>query len=318
MHQYLDLVNRILTTGRKRADRTGTGTIGIFGHQMRFNLAEGFPLVTTKKTHLKSIIHELLWFLQGDTNNETLESLGVKIWREWALEDDVVETLPMTIDDVVEQYSRLHNCSIDSVRSTLRFELDSATKAVTASGGTKTLGQVYAEMHSLPTTKKVTLGTKGALGPIYGHQWRSWAGADGQVVDQITKIIDDLRIRPYSRRHIVSAWNVADLPDETKSPQENVLDGRMALAPCHALFQFYVEDLTPDEVWMQVSEYDRKGIIATGAVHGFWPQDTSIDEYPASNIERCWNSDNNTMLIDELVADYNLKTKRLSCQLYQR
>lgn len=156
MTPYLELLARIRREGVRRDDRTGTGTLAVFGHQLRFDLAEGFPLVTTKKLHLKSIIHELLWFLSGDTSIAYLKANGVRIWDEWADAD-------------------------------------------------------------------------GELGPVYGAQWRAWRGADGEVIDQVSQVLDALRRDPYSRRHLVSAWNVAELP-------------RMALAPCHALFQFFVAD----------------------------------------------------------------------------
>lgn len=156
MQQYHDLLQRILAEGTKKEDRTGTGTISIFGHQMRFDLREGFPLVTTKKVHLRSIIHELLWFLSGDTNIRYLKENGVSIWDEWADEE-------------------------------------------------------------------------GNLGPVYGSQWRSWPTPDGTQIDQISKVVDQLKNNPDSRRIIVSAWNVAEI--------EN-----MALPPCHAFFQFYVAD----------------------------------------------------------------------------
>lgn len=154
MKIYQDLLQHILDHGIQKNDRTGTGTISTFGYQMRFNLADGFPLLTTKKVHTKSIIHELLWFLTGDTNIQYLQDHGVRIWNEWA-------------DD------------------------------------------------------------QGNLGPVYGHQWRSWSGADGQTIDQIANVIRTIRENPDSRRMIVSAWNVSDLD-------------KMALAPCHCLFQFYV------------------------------------------------------------------------------
>jgi len=156
MRQYLELLEKVSQEGNQKGDRTGTGTVSIFGHQMRFDLSEGFPALTTKKLHLKSIIHELLWFLNGDTNVKYLQDNGVRIWNEWADE-------------------------------------------------------------------------KGDLGHVYGYQWRSWPKANGEHVDQISQLINDIKTNPNSRRLIVSAWNVADI--------EN-----MALPPCHALFQFYVAD----------------------------------------------------------------------------
>lgn len=156
MKQYLDLLQRIVNEGTRKEDRTGTGTLSVFGHQMRFNLQEGFPLLTTKKLHLKSIIHELLWFLKGDTNVKYLQENGVRIWNEWADEN-------------------------------------------------------------------------GELGPVYGHQWRSWPNYDGGHIDQIQSIVNALKTNPDSRRMIVSAWNVAEVD-------------QMALPPCHCLFQFYVAE----------------------------------------------------------------------------
>jgi len=169
MKQYLDLMRHVRDNGTVKGDRTGTGTKSVFGYQMRFDLQQGFPMVTTKKLHLKSIIHELLWFLKGDTNVAYLQENGVRIWNEWATEE-------------------------------------------------------------------------GDLGPVYGYQWRNWPAPNGQHIDQIGQLIEQIKNTPNSRRLIVSAWNVSDLPDETISPQANVEQGKMALAPCHAFFQFYVAD----------------------------------------------------------------------------
>jgi len=169
MQTYLQLLQDILDKGSRKQDRTGTGTISMFGYQMRFDLAEGFPCVTTKKLHLRSIIYELLWFLNGDTNVAYLNENGVTIWDEWADEN-------------------------------------------------------------------------GDLGPVYGAQWRNWKTADGGHIDQMKLLLDALRERPDSRRHIVSAWNPALLPDETRSPSDNASAGLQALPPCHTLFQFYVAD----------------------------------------------------------------------------
>lgn len=169
MKQYLELMRHVKEHGTKKEDRTGTGTISVFGYQMRFNLQEGFPLVTTKKCHLRSIIHELLWFLNGETNIQYLKDNGVSIWDGWATEE-------------------------------------------------------------------------GELGPVYGAQWRSWTGPNGEVVDQIKELIDQIKTNPDSRRLIVSAWNPALLPDTQYSPSENAAMGKQALPPCHTLFQFYVLD----------------------------------------------------------------------------
>ena len=169
MQQYLDLLRDVRDNGTDKGDRTGVGTRSVFGRQLRFDLQQGFPLLTTKKVHLRSIICELIWFLQGSCDNNWLQERGVSIWNEWALEN-------------------------------------------------------------------------GDLGPIYGKQWRSWACPDGSTIDQISEVIDMIRRKPDSRRLLVNAWNPADLPDESLSPQENVRRGRAALPPCHTLFQFYVAE----------------------------------------------------------------------------
>ena len=167
MKTYLQLLQDILDKGSQKGDRTGTGTISLFGYQMRFDLEQGFPCVTTKKLHLRSIIHELLWFLKGDTNVAYLRENGVSIWDEWADEN-------------------------------------------------------------------------GNLGPVYGAQWRNWIAPDGRHIDQMKLLLEDIQNLPNSRRHIVSAWNPAVLPDESRSPQDNARAGLQALPPCHMMFQFHV------------------------------------------------------------------------------
>jgi thymidylate synthase len=186
MQQYLQLMRHILDTGVKKEDRTGTGTLSAFGYQMRFDLSAGFPLVTTKKCHMRSIIHELLWFLKGETNIAYLTENNVKIWDAWATDD-------------------------------------------------------------------------GELGPVYGKQWRSWEGADGQVIDQISQLVEQIKNNPDSRRLIVSAWNPAVLPDTSYSPKENAEQGRQALPPCHTMFQFYVL-----EGKLSCQLYQRSGDIFLG------------------------------------------------------
>ena len=167
MKQYLDLLRDVMENGVDKGDRTGTGTRSVFGRQVRYDLAQGFPLLTTKKLHIRSILHELLWFLSGETNIRYLKENGVSIWDAWATPE-------------------------------------------------------------------------GELGPVYGAQWRNWQGADGKTHDQITALVDSLKNNPDSRRHIINGWNVALLPDEQQKPWENAAAGKMALPPCHVLYQFYV------------------------------------------------------------------------------
>ncbi|MBS1170717.1 MAG: Thymidylate synthase 2 [Burkholderiaceae bacterium] len=165
--QYLALLQDILDNGVEKGDRTGTGTLSVFGRMYRHDLSTGFPLLTTKKLHVRSIFHELLWFLQGGTNIRYLNDNGVSIWDEWATPE-------------------------------------------------------------------------GELGPVYGAQWRAWKGEHGETIDQVAEVIRSIRQNPNSRRHIINAWNVAVLPDERKSPVQNALEGRMALPPCHVMYQFWV------------------------------------------------------------------------------
>ena len=212
MRQYLELMRHVAERGHRKMDRTGTGTLSVFGWQMRFDLSEGFPLLTTKKLHTRSIIHELLWFLRGDTNIKYLKDNGVSIWDEWA-------------------------------------------------------------------------DASGELGPVYGKQWRRWEAPDGRSIDQISQLIEALKKNPDSRRHIVSAWNPSEVD-------------RMALPPCHALFQFYVRDLTFAERLKAAPEPLFK---ADGPK---WPDEV-------------WGQ-GNAGRIGQFLDDYAVPRKGLSCQLYQR
>lgn len=178
MQQYLDLLRDVLNNGESRTDRTGTGTVSVFGRQARYDLRDGFPCLTTKKLHLRSIIHELLWFLKGDTNISYLKENGVRIWDEWADEN-------------------------------------------------------------------------GELGPVYGQQWRAWEGDNGELIDQIERLIDGLKNNPHSRRHLVSAWNVGKVD-------------QMALPPCHMLFQFYVHDIDSDKLGLSCQLYQRSADLFLG------------------------------------------------------
>ncbi len=241
MHQLKTLYQHILDNGNVRGDRTGTGTIGVFGYMNRYNLQEGFPLATTKKVFVRGIIEELRWFLRGSTSNLELAELDVKIWNEWALAEDVYEARPVTIEDVISMLCERNSCTREQAQSELRLHL-AKIDPLEPFG---TLAEAQAEYFGFPKTIQVLKGKAGDLGPIYGKQWRSWPTADGRTIDQISEIIEALKKNPFSRRHLVVAWNPADLPDESVSPQQNVLNGKMALAPCHCLFQFYSRPIDP-------------------------------------------------------------------------
>jgi len=241
MKQYIDLGKRILKEGKIRKDRTGTGTISIFGHEMEFNLMEGLPLVTTKKVHTSGIIKELLWILSGSTDNNDLQRDGISIWDEWALKEDHTKKVAYTD---AERASLLAE-KLKISRTAVVKLLDSKDKEHPK--GKPIGGMEFLEENHIPFTHDKVIVPKGQLGPIYGHQWRNWFDGSASGIDQIKKLLVDLKERPFSRRHIVSAWNVVDLPDERISPQENVKIGKMALAPCHLLAQFYVVELTREE-----------------------------------------------------------------------
>lgn len=220
MRQYLQLMETVLTFGREKKDRTGTGTLSMFAPQMRFDLTEGFPLVTTKKVHLRSIIHELLWFLKGDTNIGYLKDNNVSIWDEWSEPKDTFKDVELTQEERMDAAIALGLWK--NGRGALREKLH-------VEGPEK--GSLFLDNIGVKRNKQVLDKRAGDLGPVYGKQWRDWVGADGRHHDQISKVIDQLRNDPDNRRIIVSAWNVGELDE-------------MALAPCHSFFQFYTRELT--------------------------------------------------------------------------
>lgn len=235
MQQYHDLIKHVLANGTEKSDRTGTGITSVFGHQMRFDLADGFPLLTTKKVHYPAIIHELLWFLSGSTSIDYLKQYNVKIWDSWATESN-------------------------------------------------------------------------EIGPLYGSQWTSWQNPDGTSTNQIQQAVDLLRSNPDSRRIIVSAWNPSDLPDESISPQANVANGKMALAACHAFFQFYTTPMTHRQRIDWLIENSSMEIVRQYRDH----------------VDRAIYNTNMGITFDydkvntEILAKLNVPTLKLSCQLYQR
>lgn len=274
MKQYQDLLTHILENGASKEDRTGTGTLSVFGHQMRFDLTEGFPLVTTKRCHLRSIIHELLWFLNGDTNIQYLNDNKVRIWDEWAAPEDVLDR-DATVDNLLNT-GKVFNTH-EAMTSTHLINKLAHYQTV------EDFTELCKEAGLLPKDHIVYKTRKGDLGPVYGHQWRSWEAVDGRTIDQISEAIELLKNDPDSRRIIVSAWNVGELD-------------KMALMPCHALFQFYTVEMSVEERfehWVfntpsDVLEEWKDGPVTTYAA---WAESEHGLAYP---------------------------TRKLSCQLFQR
>lgn len=296
MKQYLKLMQRILDEGVAKHDRTGTGTISIFGAQMRFDLRREFPLVTTKKCHLRSIIHELIWFLNGDTNVQYLQDNGVSIWDEWVATEDVIdvyESIDKTLAYMCSDLSA--GTYIESVRQSTGLDLTTASN--------DELLQFFDDMAAKETArlteyhKQPTLITrdayveyakrKGDLGPVYGKQWRDWVGPNGEHHDQVANVLRQLREDPDSRRIIISAWNVADLD-------------KMALAPCHAFMQFYTRELTHGErvQWF----YENRADV-------FTESEEVIAKVPEAEREAA---------IRQLLEQYDVPKRELSLQLYAR
>lgn len=299
MQQYLALGQDILTNGNRRSDRTGTGTISVFGRQMRFNLQEGFSLLTTKKVFLRGIIEELIWFLAGDTNIHYLKERKVKIWDEWATE----------AGDLGPIYGHQWRNWPNPKGATLETKTPQERLAIAYHWVDQNEDNDYAYPISFTREQVDRLARVSGLShdcpevvPVVHETLTKWGVPGDRVqehpVDQIKTLIENLKRSPYSRRHIVSAWNVADLPDETLSPQENVRRGKMALAPCHTMFQFYVEDMTKAEITSYVAQDKERYSKYLEFIN------TSIKW--DSGVTKKWCENN------------GVPTKKLSCQLYQR
>jgi thymidylate synthase len=286
MKQYLDMLRHIREHGVFKSDRTGTGTYSVFGRQMRFDLSAGkFPLVTTKKTHLKSIIHELLWFLKGETNIRYLKENGVSIWDEWLLKgtEEYQELTPNEIRaELIKWFECTDFCPVlsDELVGTDGYQLlrdeDDGKHVVFEYGSDASYSRAYEDIIGHKPMKLIG----GELGPVYGSQWRSWPTPDGGSIDQISNLINTLKTNPDSRRLIVSAWNPAEVD-------------QMALPPCHTLFQFYTAPLSYQERLDLVGGFEGIGLDDEGGI------------YMQSDIE-------------ELLAATGVPTRKLSCQLYQR
>jgi len=238
---YYALLTALLTLSRKekqRPNRTNTTTSSLFGFELTFDLNDQFPLFEGRFVSLSNVAFELAWFLEGSTNADRLKEFGCNIWNEWALQDDHQTTVPLSPHDRVQCLAAMSDKSVPEIvryLQSLKSEED---------------GHAYLDSLNVPRSMDVKLVDKGSIGPLYGQQWRSWQsfttdrhGNTKRIdVDQIAKLIEDLRKNPYSRRHVISAWNPAFLPDESISPEENVKLGKMSIAPCHQMSQFYVWD----------------------------------------------------------------------------
>jgi thymidylate synthase len=310
MKQYLDLLSHVLEHGTEKSDRTGTGTRSVFGWQMRYDLSAGFPMVTTKKLHLRSIVHEIIWFLRGDTNIAYLKENGVSIWDEWASTEDVVESVRLDNHERAKLLAtKLGISASDAVALLNRRDADARLN-----DGDTLNGEEYLTDEGIPTHRDKVITPAGDLGPVYGKQWRSWAGPRGEVIDQISWVIDELKRNPDSRRLVVSAWNVADLP-------------KMALQPCHCLFQFYAVPLTVDE---RIAEYNRRVVTEEAHFNNSPAADFGFEHRTYRTVSResiiGWNLPAHQReagtFTDKHLHEYldrmEAPAHKLSCQLYQR
>lgn len=321
MKQYLEGIRFIFENGAHKGDRTGTGTQSYFGTQERYNLKEGFPLVTTKFVDFDKIKAELKWFLEGSTDNNYLNELGTKIWNEWALrEEDLDKQYVLSLNERIpdawgdeQRIVTVENLEYD--HSDLGNEFYALEDEVSEHAFLDRLG--------IPRTKTYReLGRKvGELGPIYGKQWRSWACPDGSTIDQIAEVIHLLKTKPDSRRLLVSAWNPADLPDESISPQDNVLNGKAALPACHTFFQLYSKESPLEEIIDRIFEDDLFEVFddrldemrSHEMIDGWIP----VEELGLVKGDGFRHPDYKRKVI-EFAIEHKVPVRDLSCQVYIR
>jgi thymidylate synthase len=245
MHQFLDLLRDIRDRGTLKPNRTGTDTIGVIGRQLRFDLRAGFPLETTRPIYIRALIHENLFFIGGHTNNMLLNAVDVNIWNKWAVTEDVTkrEVLAKPVRAALLAVKLgIHRSEAESILHTKdrEFEATYVPDVVNGNDDWRTGGERYLDELDIPATRDNVVVEKGELGPIYGFEWRHWRTSNGGEIDQLSEAIHMLRTNPYSRRIIISSWNPEDLPDESKSPQQNAAEGKQCLAACHTMFKFSV------------------------------------------------------------------------------
>lgn len=335
MQQYKDLVQYILDHGRVKSDRTGVGTKSIFGYQTRFNLSDGFPLVTLKKTYFHAVVVELIAFIKGVTNNQFFLDHNVHIWDEWAVPEDVYDEVVLTHHERIELRAEMQNIPVvDSARRAFEDDYTVEKLGLNPTRGGEGVGlnphsttkpqaslsnpdangsEKMLDEEGVPRTKKVLRARAGDLGPIYGSQWRSWPNyRDGGAIDQLKEAIELLKTKPTSRRIIVSAWNPADLPDESKKPHVNAAEGKMCLAACHTMFQFMAEPLTLAERLIEDATFIP--IVTEEAIKVL----QSEGRVPYANFITTDISDFDREVITVAMDSRGIPKYRLSCQLYQR
>lgn len=322
MQNFIDLLRDVRDNGRTRGDRTGTGTISVFDRHLRWNLNSGYPLVTTKKCHMRSIIHELLWFISGDTNIKYLNDNGVTIWDEWAAKEDVtVFARRVEIKDVKRHLMEVLGMSLHPAEQAMQMAFEKGIADEYSKDGADSptrMIRVLRDMKILTETE-VVLPTvvrkirKGDLGPVYGEMMRAFPGADG-TVDQLKELIKGLVSHPFSRRHIVDLWCPSLLPDESLSIEENVKNGKQALAPCHYGFQCYVEELTDKERYRR---YTDKHDIGRGNVPEDMERLLEVARIPKYRLSLKWNqrSGDGFLGIPFNIASYALLTHMIAHNL---